>query len=414
MGFFESSSSLCPSNQHCSKWAEEYMSYCLCSVKDGTSFALGVISVISWGVAEIPQLITNYKEKSAEGLSLTFLMTWLLGDLFNLSGCMLEPATLPTQYYMAVLYTITTLALASQSIYYGHIYPRLKYNRLLKHSKHGIVDTHTKGKRRNSDRKQASDANQSNGFDTSNRQGTGLSSPIPLPALPQISPGRELYYQSARYLSRSHTPTAGSVLAQRMTPPSPHMLNSIEEPLLSSAVLTQSAPALKIKTTLCLVSTLTLFGVYNLYQSPDGRVRSMVSKPRQEFVIRVGRKLFQVNGFQLPEHGSSGSSGIGSFLGSAMAAIYMGGRLPQICLNIKRGNVQGLNPLMFIFALVGNVTYVASILVSSLDWSKIRPNLPWLVDAGGCVLLDSFILIQFIYFHYRNCQDLECKCESVA
>ncbi|WVZ71678.1 hypothetical protein U9M48_020234 [Paspalum notatum var. saurae] len=64
--------------------------------------------------------------------------------------------------------------------------------------------------------------------------------------------------------------------------------------------------------------------------------------------------------------------------------------------------VCGLNPLMFTFALVGNSTYVGSILVNSLDWSKLRPNLPWIVDAGGCVLLDTFIILQFLYFHYRK------------
>lgn len=70
---------MCPVDQHCSQWAENYMSYCLCSTKDVISLTLGVISVLSWGVAEIPQLITNYKEKSVEGLSLMFIMTWILG-----------------------------------------------------------------------------------------------------------------------------------------------------------------------------------------------------------------------------------------------------------------------------------------------------------------------------------------------
>ncbi|KAF5201261.1 PQ-loop repeat family protein / transmembrane family protein, partial [Thalictrum thalictroides] len=76
---------------------------------------------------------------------------------------------------------------------------------------------------------------------------------------------------------------------------------------------------------------------------------------------------------------------------------------------IRRGNVEGLSPLMFIFALVGNMTYVASILVSSLQWSKISANLPWLVDAGGCVLLDTCILIQFVYFHYWRSLDPKSK-----
>ncbi|KAJ6778987.1 SEVEN TRANSMEMBRANE PROTEIN 1 [Salix koriyanagi] len=118
---------MCP--QYCSQWARIYMKYCLCSMKDGASLTLGVISVLSWGVAEIPQIITNYKKKSTEGLSLAFLFTWIVGDLFNVFGCMLEPATLPTQYYMAVLYAITTSVLTAQTVYYGHIYHRLKRNR---------------------------------------------------------------------------------------------------------------------------------------------------------------------------------------------------------------------------------------------------------------------------------------------
>ena len=55
------------------------MKYCLCSVKDEISLSLGVISIISWAVADIPQIITNYKEKSSEGLSIAFLITWVVG-----------------------------------------------------------------------------------------------------------------------------------------------------------------------------------------------------------------------------------------------------------------------------------------------------------------------------------------------
>jgi len=108
----------------------------------------------------------------------------------------------------------------------------------------------------------------------------------------------------------------------------------------------------------------------------------------------MGRRLLLFHCLRMIKniHLSHGSgSEIGSFLGWAMAIIYMGGRLPQIFLNMQRGHVEGLNPLMFTFALLGNSTYVGSILVNSLEWSKLRPNLPWLVDAGVCVLLDSFV-----------------------
>ncbi|KAF7801404.1 putative vacuolar amino acid transporter YPQ1 isoform X1 [Senna tora] len=402
------SSALCSSNQQCWQWAEKYMGYCLCSGKETISFTLGVASVLAWVVAEIPQIITNYKNKSAEGLSWHFLTTWIIGDLFNLFGCLLEPATsyqnhrellkyskqndtygppwegktlydklfivsaewqirhavksksddsavLPTQYYMAVLYTCITVVLVLQSTYYGYIYPRIKWNRLLQQLEA------LESEQSNGGEAIDSDADKCNGTDVY-KGDDGYSSPIPLPSFPQkISAGSELYYQSARYLSKSHTPSAGSILAQKMSPPSsPHMLDSIEEPLLFSKVSAQSAPSLKIKNTLCLVSTITFLGALNLLQSPDRNPNSAVITPRREFVMQVGRKLLQVGGFQTLEHGSEGSNGIGGLLGWGMAILYMGGRIPQIHLNIRRGKVEGLNPFMFIFALVGNSTYVAS------------------------------------------------------
>ncbi|CAJ2671866.1 probable vacuolar amino acid transporter YPQ3 isoform X2 [Trifolium pratense] len=362
------------------------------SGKETASFALGLVSVVIWVVAEIPQIITNYRAKSTDGLSATFLITWIIGDLFNVFGCMLEPTTLPTQFYMAVLYTIITVSLGSQSIYYGYIYPQSQYKRQLK------VETPTKA----GQVEKVSDAEQSHEFDAE------LSSPIPFPEHPpSIFTGREdLFYQSARSLTMSHTPTAGSFLAQRMTPPTSPFLDSVEEKLLGSDVTTQSSPTLKIKSTLCLVYTLSFLGVINLYKSLDKGINPVVSNPRQQFVVYVGRKLFQVSGDQLLENGASGNSSIGTFLGWAMTFVYLSGRMPQIFLNIRRGHAEGLNPLMFLFALIGNSTYVASILVRSLDWSTIKPNLPWLVDAGGCVLLDFFILLQFLYFRCRTSSSL--------
>ena len=77
----------CPSSRHCTEWARTYLKYCLCSLKDSAALALGLISVISWGVAEVPQIITNYRQKSTEGLSIAFLMTWIVGYAVPLVFC---------------------------------------------------------------------------------------------------------------------------------------------------------------------------------------------------------------------------------------------------------------------------------------------------------------------------------------
>lgn len=52
---------------------------------------------------------------------------------------------------------------------------------------------------------------------------------------------------------------------------------------------------------------------------------------------------------------------------------------------------------MFIFALVANATYVGSILVRTIEWDSIKANLPWLLDAIVCVLLDLFVSFKTIY-----------------
>lgn len=260
------------------------------SFRDGFSLSLGVISVISWTVAEIPQIMTNYNQKSTEGLSIAFLATWMLGDIFNLLGCLMEPATLPTQFYMALVYTLATTVLYVQSIYYGYIYQWLENKR-----------------------------NHRMDLDE-------------VPLLPEYAPKRRF--------------------------PTKSML---------SVVL--------------VVLFIAIFGLVILLTG--SRIKNKD--------LGAARKLF-----------GEYDGEIGLLLGWGMAVIYMGGRLPQIFLNMRRGHVEGLNPLMFFFALVGNMTYVASILLNSVEWLKIAPNLPWLVDAGGCVVLDFLILLQFYYYKDKD------------
>ncbi|NP_001159199.1 uncharacterized protein [Zea mays] len=397
----------CPATRHCAEWARIYLRYCLCSQKEGAALALGLISVISWGFAEVPQIMTNYRQKSTEGLSVAFLMTWIVGDLFNLVGCFLEPATLPTQMYMALLYTITTLILTVQTIYYSHIYHRLeakKSRAASKAQKHQRADASLRERLLG-----AKDGvlSRNNGSDA-----TVLIPSSPIPVNVKLvdqyhgsSPNTDYYYMSARSLSRSPVPTAGTWLGSNrqslMTPP---QTNDQRGSLIGEIAPAHSAPSTVTKNALSVAPWMgLLLGTCLLHILIGNTHREMPSGT----VIPVGRRLLvfvEGHGNSSLSHGNG--SEIGRYLGWAMAIIYMGGRLPQILLNMQRGHAEGLNPLMFTFALLGNSTYVGSILVNSLDWSKVGPNLPWLVDAGGCVLLDSFIILQFLYFHYRKQREL--------
>jgi hypothetical protein len=51
---------------------------------------------------QLPQFISNFRNKSAEALSPWFLAQWLLGDTFNLTGALMQGQQLPTTTYTAM------------------------------------------------------------------------------------------------------------------------------------------------------------------------------------------------------------------------------------------------------------------------------------------------------------------------
>ncbi|KAJ0981814.1 hypothetical protein J5N97_010069 [Dioscorea zingiberensis] len=359
----------------CVEWVEKYAKDCVCNLSSAISFGLGVVSLIGWGIAEIPQIISNFQTKSGHGVSLALLFTWVIGDVFNLVGCFLEPVTLPTQLYTALLYTTTTVVLVVQTIYYDYCLRWWK-------NRDFVEDSETEEETRK----------------PLNPKSEEYSSK-PMPAIPSVrsSPRMDVYYTSARSLASSATPPYRSSylnMAPRSGPSAAlgHDDSSSEDETTSPTHPTHSLSTRS--TPKRILSRSVGYGTF---------IAGSVSLPFQaqglvvKHLVLSGRTLLQETRMDESE-----SNTLGLLLGWLMAAIYMGGRLPQIYLNIKRGSVEGLSPLMFIFALIANATYVGSILARSLEWERIKANAPWLLDAIVCVLLDLFIIIQFGYYKMKH------------
>ncbi|XP_022894388.1 probable vacuolar amino acid transporter YPQ3 isoform X2 [Olea europaea var. sylvestris] len=375
--------SYCPKEgKSCIGWIEKYFKDCLCNLNDEISFGFGIASLICWAVAEIPQIITNFNNKSADGVSLAFLCTWIVGDVFNLVGCILEPATLPTQLYTAwvsltqtilqmtlhqmfsicvtlQLYTTVTIILALQSIYYNH------FLRCLKRGRKTVAKVD----------EDETDAPKSK------FQGRLTSSNVPV----EVPHRRDFYYMSARSLAGSDSsPMNQCYIKARSGPPAlEHDSDSSSED--ESFLPSSNEPVIVTQP--------------RNIPRPVGYGTFAAASVNLPFLTRAltdtgGRRSMMEQAFQ--------ENAYGQCLGWLMAAIYMGGRIPQIWLSIKRGSVEGLNPLMFVFALIANATYVGSILVRSTEWKMIKANMPWLMDAIGCVLLDLFIILQYMFYRYKK------------
>ncbi|KAL8830597.1 MAG: hypothetical protein Q9170_005662 [Blastenia crenularia] len=107
----------------------------------------------------------------------------------------------------------------------------------------------------------------------------------------------------------------------------------------------------------------------------------------------------------------------GQIFGYFCAALYLGSRIPQLLLNYRRKSTEGVSMLFFLFACVGNLTYVMSIFAyqpgcakleqeygasqcEQGEWGReyggyILVNTSWLIGSGGTLLLDLMIFGQF-------------------
>ncbi|KAK4929630.1 hypothetical protein LTR66_016151 [Elasticomyces elasticus] len=77
----------------------------------------GSISLACWVVVFSPQIIENFRRSSADGLSIVFIVVWLVGDIFNILGAVLQ-SVLPTMIILAIYYTLADIVLLLQVFWY--------------------------------------------------------------------------------------------------------------------------------------------------------------------------------------------------------------------------------------------------------------------------------------------------------
>jgi hypothetical protein len=107
----------------------------------------------------------------------------------------------------------------------------------------------------------------------------------------------------------------------------------------------------------------------------------------------------------------------GQIFGYFCAVLYLGSRVPQILLNYRRKSTEGVSMLFFLFACIGNLTYVLSIFAYephcrdkhgrcregeavAVYGQYIAVNASWLAGSLGTLFLDLGIFAQF--FLYRD------------
>ena len=322
---------------------------------------LGSLSFLAWLFAQLPQIYKNYKLQSASGLSIYFLIEWLLGDTTNLVGAVLTKQA-SWQILIASYYTFVDIVLVLQFIYYTQYRPWKR--RKARAGK--LVDTrrHLEGPSRALREER-----------TAPRPIGGQKNvPEPRPMWPFGSfhfPGLSL---SPYEKSPTPTPTPDNRRYLRVPANAPSAVSPKTVLMISLmlAVVGQAAPA------------------------PISNRPVFLTASREKDQLELAGRII---------------SWISTFM-------YLGSRLPQIFKNARRRSTAGLSLSLFVAAFFGNLFYSTSLLTNPLAWGSYPPHgyygwagangsdrmtwvqlaLPFWLGAAGVLSLDLTIGLQFLMY----------------
>jgi solute carrier family 66 (lysosomal lysine-arginine transporter), member 1 len=319
------------------------------------------ISIACWVVVFSPQIIENFRRRSADGLSLLFIVVWLAGDVFNILGAVLQ-GVLPTMIILAIYYTLADIVLLGQCLYYrGLLFSGNKatknteVSRQNGESEQGHLDEEAPSETTALLSRENGNSHQhpQQSLRSTHVDGTHLS-----PATPFVDAASPTGLDSPRTASRSS-------------------LSNLQATVLNSFVIVLVCAA----------------GVLGWY------VSSRVTKAKDDNTVGSSAPLT----FDF----------WGQVFGYFCAVLYLGSRIPQLLLNYQRKSTEGVSLLFFLFACVGNLTYVLSIFAyspvcqsavcepgeaASVYGRYILVNLSWLIGSLGTLLLDMAIFVQFFLY----------------
>ncbi|KAL2367453.1 vacuolar membrane PQ loop repeat protein [Blastomyces gilchristii SLH14081] len=312
--------------------------------REAASGVLGSISLACWIFLLVPQLIENYKQGSADAVSVAFILVWFIGDIANLIGS-LWAQLVPVIIAIAVYFCLADGILICQCIYYNIKNARLEAASSTRKRKYG-----------NDHRRTLSGGT---AVDDSDAE-----SDAPDPTTPLLS----------RRMSENLGISASASSAARRRPSSAsrrrHSQHHVQDSL--TKILEETEPR-----NAWVKNSLSVFGI--------------CAAGAAGWAIAWQSGVWQPTTREQPGNMAVGAQ----VFGYLSAVCYLGARIPQILKNYREKSCEGLSLLFFIFSLMGNLSYGAGILFHSTEKGYFLKNLPWLIGSLGTMVEDAVIFAQF-------------------
>ncbi|KAF9207818.1 hypothetical protein BGZ49_010483 [Haplosporangium sp. Z 27] len=373
---------------------------------------VGSLSILCWFIVFTPQLWTNYKRKSGESLSLTFLYIWLAGDIMNLIGATMDNLLI-TMQVLAWYYTVADIALIIQIFYYRKTSVKASFESVLTHASPEVLSPH------DHHRHHGEHAPLIAGPSSGNYSSINQSEHV------HENDHDRVIHEAAKVANA----TASQYGEDHLQPGFPGELANLRRPSSHSVMTIGSVNyrarmakrrkmirrALMIFSPLVLV-TIFAWAYYDWLQctigSDDGPncgrghgghgklpPSPSPAEPNDDSIVSMMGKGHK-------KHPDNEKSIIRLWLplilGWGSAVLYLGSRIPQIYKNWRLKSCEGLSILMFVFSVFGNVFYVASIFLNSIEIDYLIRNMPWWLGSGGTLLFDFTIFFQFYIYRFNT------------
>ncbi|RHZ68168.1 hypothetical protein CDV55_104259 [Aspergillus turcosus] len=359
---------------------------------DALSGICGSISIACWVVVFSPQIIENFRRGSADGLSLLFLVVWLAGDVFNILGAVLQ-GVLPTMTILAVYYTLADIVLLGQCFYYRGFTLR---DELSSPTSPAEITRDESSQTRKATERTSLLPPKSNGHthhvqaqEPQSQSGQAGSAATTAQVPPLASHSDHRRHSATSFREILHPNVDGT----HLSPVTPFIEPTSKKSLSARRISTLQT----VLFNLTAIALVCAAGVLGWYVSPSSSKNGEPASPGDD-----------------RDSSSLAFDTLGQVFGYLCAVLYLGSRLPQILLNYRRKSTEGVSLLFFLFACIGNLTYVLSILAYSpvckhprhcrpgeaaaLYGRYVLVNLSWLIGSFGTLLLDMCIFVQFFLY----------------
>jgi len=360
------------------------------------SDVLGYTSIACWLGAQFPQLIVNWRLKSADGLALPFLVNWLFGDMTNLVGCILTHQ-LPFQTYLASYFCFVDVMLLSQYAYYTPFSryflppptklpttPGYGYAPLARSPNVSLVRGRSKS--------------------------VSVEIERGLRRLSLLREQGEMELEAERRGAEMHerVVSAGGHVGERST--SKQRSSNIGVRKAGMVFLAVGGlfgiGHLSVSDVSGVTSVGHVIGEVDITLSPLGSLPSyVVDLPTVSLPSELERLTSKPDGPDTERV-------IGRIFAWICTTLYLTSRLPQIWKNFVRKSVEGLSMSLFISAFLGNFFYVLSIITSPPASGPggrafLLESIPYLLGSGGVLIFDMIIVLQGRMYRDRSPIDLD-------